>query len=791
MQYRTTAGAVQAYSGISYYNLVVNANTLTFTLAANLLVAGSVTIQAGTTLDVTAANYSLTVGGNWTNSGTFTPRNGTVAFNPAQTTVLTGSATFYNLSCTTPGATLQFAAGSTQTIATGGIFTIAGANGTNILLRSTAASAYTIALAGTATASVTFADVQYSTATPGITATDSVNSGNNTGWTFTGTSYTWNGTTASWTTVTNWTPNGTPGANDAVVIPAGKSAYPLLTANLTVQTLTIQSGGTLDIASKEVTVNGTFVNQGTLRRNPMANPISNLTTDSYFNKTDNASGGTVDYYGAGTYIQDYGSTDYASITLDAVSPPSITLNYNLQLTGSLTISAGATLNVSATNCQIYVNGNWSNSGTFTAGTGTVYFLNAAQTSVISGNTSFYSLTCTAPGKTILFASGSAQTIAAGGIFTTTGAAGSLVGLGRSGGSGLNQWNITLNGTASVSYVSVSNSASSAAITANNSVNGGNNNANWLFPGAAGFYTWTGAAGTNVWENQANWNNGTSGYPNQTLSTDTVTIPSGPAVFPVSGTAHTVANLTIQAGASLDTGGFSLTVTGTFTNQGTLYRHGGDSVNVTDPLEGTTWYRNAGGAVQYYGTGNNYYNLVLDAGFTYTLTASLAVAQSLTINGTLSPGSSAVSVGGALSGTGSFSGGGGTVSVGGTLSLSSFTASSTFTTVGGSFTPTTFVNNSGTVILTGGGGLSAGAVALAFNNLTINAPGATITLGGPISATGGINITSGTLDVGSGLNYAITVGGSWTDTGTFTARSGTVTFNSAATPTTLSGTYVVL
>ena len=409
MQYRTTAGAVQAYSGISYYNLVVNANTLTFTLAANLLVAGSVTIQAGTTLDVTAANYSLTVGGNWTNSGTFTPRNGTVAFNPAQTTVLTGSATFYNLSCTTPGATLQFAAGSTQTIATGGIFTIAGANGTNILLRSTAASAYTIALAGTATASVTFADVQYSTATPGITATDSVNSGNNTGWTFTGTSYTWNGTTASWTTVTNWTPNGTPGANDAVVIPAGKSAYPLLTANLTVQTLTIQSGGTLDIASKEVTVNGTFVNQGTLRRNPMANPISNLTTDSYFNKTDNASGGTVDYYGAGTYIQDYGSTDYASITLDAVSPPSITLNYNLQLTGSLTISAGATLNVSATNCQIYVNGNWSNSGTFTAGTGTVYFLNAAQTSVISGNTSFYSLTCTAPGKTILFASGSAQT----------------------------------------------------------------------------------------------------------------------------------------------------------------------------------------------------------------------------------------------------------------------------------------------------------------------------------------------------------------------------------------------
>ena len=181
--------------GSSYYNLVVNANTLTFTLAANLVVAGSVTIQAGTTLDVTAANYSLTVGGNWTNSGTFTPRNGTVAFNPAQTAVLTGSTTFYNLSCTTPGKTLQFAAGSTQTIATGGIFTIAGANGTNILLRSTAASAYTIALTGTATANVTLLMSSILRRHPGITATDSVNSGNNTGWTFTGTSYTWNGTT--------------------------------------------------------------------------------------------------------------------------------------------------------------------------------------------------------------------------------------------------------------------------------------------------------------------------------------------------------------------------------------------------------------------------------------------------------------------------------------------------------------------------------------------------------------------------------------------------------------------
>ena len=781
VQYQTTAGAIQSYPGTSYNNLIVNGNTLTFTPAADLVIARNLTIQAGTTFDVTASSYNLTLGGSWTNNGTFTARNGTVTFNDVtQTSVLAGSTTFYNLSCATPGKILQFTAGVTQNIATGGIFTIVGANGTDVLLRSTA-GAYTIALNGTA--SVTYADVQSSTASPSITALRSVNSGGNTNWVFTGTSYTWNGTTNLWGSASNWIPNtGTPGANDSVIIPSGKSAYPLLTANLTVQDLTIQSGGSLDIASREVTVNGTFINQGSLRRRPMANAISNLTTDSYFNQTDTESAGTVTYYGAGTYIQDYGPQDYANVALDATSPPTITLNYSFTITGSLTIGAGATL--AAGGNPISLGGSWANSGTFTAGSNTVYLLDPTQTSVISGNTTFFNLTCVVPGKTVLFASASTQVIAAGGVFTITGAAGSLVTLGRSGGSGTNQWNITRTGTASVSYANVSNSNASATITANTSVNGGNDS-NWTFPGAAGNYTWTGALGSTVWNNQGNWNNGVSGFPNAT--TDTVTIPAGPSFFPALDSSRTMANLTIQSGASMDTAGFTLTVTGTYSNQGTLYRQGGDSVNVTDRVEGTTWYRNVGGAVQDYGAGNDYYSLVLDTGSTYTLTSALATAQNLTINGTLSPGSSSVSVGGALGGTGTFSGGSGALTVAGALSVSTFDASSTTTAVGGGFTPATFAHDSGSVNLNGAGALSAGGVALAFNNLTINAPGATVTLGGPISMAGGITIAAGTLDVGSGLNYGITVSGNWANSGgALTARAGTVTFNSASTSTTISG-----
>lgn len=77
-------------------NLTVNSPNATCRLADNLSVLQAVTINSGT---LNANNFNLSVGGLWTNNGTFIPGTGTVTFNGTgtQTITKTGGETFYNL----------------------------------------------------------------------------------------------------------------------------------------------------------------------------------------------------------------------------------------------------------------------------------------------------------------------------------------------------------------------------------------------------------------------------------------------------------------------------------------------------------------------------------------------------------------------------------------------------------------------------------------------------------------------------------------------------------------------
>ena len=70
-------------------------------------------------------------------------------------------------------------------------------------------------------------------------------------------------------------------------------------------------------------------------------------------------------------------------------------------------------------------------------------------------------------------------------------------------------------------------------------------------------------------------------------------------------------------------------------------------------------------------------------------------------------------------------------------------------------------------------------ATTYDQLTVSG-GNTKTLANAIVVNSDLTIASSTtLDTGSGLNYAISVGGNWTNNGgTFTPRAGTVTFASA-------------
>jgi uncharacterized repeat protein (TIGR01451 family) len=79
--------------------------------------------------------------------------------------------------------------------------------------------------------------------------------------------------------------------------------------------------------------------------------------------------------------------------------------------GNLTIQPSAVLDVSAANTQLIVSGNWTNNGSFISGTSsTVTFTDSGTASVISGNSSFYNLTCVTPSKALTFEAGSVQTV---------------------------------------------------------------------------------------------------------------------------------------------------------------------------------------------------------------------------------------------------------------------------------------------------------------------------------------------------------------------------------------------
>ena len=68
---------------------------------------------------------------------------------------------------------------------------------------------------------------------------------------FAQTSYTWTGGTSSFTTPTNWSPNGTPGSIDDVIFNGTSSANCNFDADVSINNITITSGygGTIDAES--------------------------------------------------------------------------------------------------------------------------------------------------------------------------------------------------------------------------------------------------------------------------------------------------------------------------------------------------------------------------------------------------------------------------------------------------------------------------------------------------------------------------------------------------------------
>jgi autotransporter-associated beta strand protein len=161
------AGTVGSAGGLT------KAGLGTLTLTGVTTIGGNLTISDGTFV----APTSLTINGDFSNSGTFTHSNGTVTFVPTNSTLtanILGSSntTFYNLTNTTAGSTLQFKAGNTYTFAN--TLTLTGIEGNPISINSdTPTSQWLMTLSGSS--SISYLKVKDSGCSGGNTVGASTN----------------------------------------------------------------------------------------------------------------------------------------------------------------------------------------------------------------------------------------------------------------------------------------------------------------------------------------------------------------------------------------------------------------------------------------------------------------------------------------------------------------------------------------------------------------------------------------------------------------------------------------
>ena len=242
----------------------------TVTLQSAATVGHDLSIGAGTTL--AGNNFNLSVGRNWSKNaaGGFTAGTGTVFFTGATTALITGSTTFNNFSCTATGKTLQFTAGSTQTIS--GTLTVTGAAGAaNLisLVSSSLGSPWVLDCASPQT--VTFALVRDGNVlTSDITANTSRNDGGNDDtvsprWIFTPSTLTWTGAVnTTWSVGGNWNNGYPPNTTDNAIIANAGSQPATLAAATTIVNLTINAGASVSTNDLALTVTGFVTGGGSL-----------------------------------------------------------------------------------------------------------------------------------------------------------------------------------------------------------------------------------------------------------------------------------------------------------------------------------------------------------------------------------------------------------------------------------------------------------------------------------------------------------------------------------------------
>ncbi|MBU1852407.1 MAG: hypothetical protein KJ995_08395, partial [Candidatus Omnitrophica bacterium] len=613
-----SGGEYQAKTATQTFNGGLTVSGGTFTGSAGAVdVNGDVTLSSG--IITAPSTGAFTVSGNWTKTaGTFTHNSGTVTFDGAALQTITSASGVYNnltitnassngvafadafttanLTCNTASAKLTFNAGSTYTITD--TLTLNGqATGTRITLVSDATGTrFNLDVTG-GVQDVYYVDVTDSEAsTNDIFAYGSVSTSNNDDtelsphWKFgvliSGTVYSDRGTTligAGKTIVL--IVNGTAQSSNAT---DDSSNYILIATNLFPDdTLLIYidgdaiDGNTVTITPLREDITGLDIYGTTvIARHETTNPITNATFNT-------AKGALIDddiIYGL-----DVSGND---LTLDPGTGLLVWQGDTYTPGGALDcddviIQTGSTYNAQAN--TINVSGDWTNQGTFAAGTSTVTFDKTTGTQTIdAGASSFYNLQHTQAGTVQLLTNNLTVTGAftnSAGAFDANALTNTVTGLTTvSGGEyqtstaaqtfngGLTISGGTFTGGAGDVDVNGNVLLSSGTLTAPSAgaftVSGNFANTGGVFADSSGIVTFDGASTQTL-------NSGGAGVNNDFYD---ITV-SGSAVNLITNPVTINNTLTIAASKTADLNGQDITLT-TLDNSGTLRFQGGETVTIT-------------------------------------------------------------------------------------------------------------------------------------------------------------------------------------------------------------------
>jgi len=721
--------------------------------------AGTSTIKFTGTLNTDIIWY----GGNQTFYNLWFSRGASTGKNS-----ISGSNTFNDIKDTgTAAHTLEFTAGTTQTMNS---FNVSGTAGNLITINSTTTGTHALTLTGGGFVESDYLNIQHSVASPANTWYAGANSTNNqgvatagSGWIFTVAPDCTLGTTGNWNTGSNWTycsgAGGIPSTADDVTVTADRTvtldvATPVVNSLLISGTLNTSNGTSWGLNTKTLNIDAT----GTLTANASTVTLSG-TTGTLFTKhasgTFNNGTSTVVLSGNGSATVNSGTVAFTNLTSSGTGTK--TLAGTVTVSGNLVVSAG-TVDLSTSTPTITgtssVTGTLTDSSvtgtnTFTGGVtvnsgGTWNNTNDPAYSFAGGLTVNTGATFTSGAGAYTFATGEAQTI----------------------GGTLAAWSIT-NLT--------NNDATSTGLT----FSGAQPTITTLTQGTNAILTFSGTVPT-ITTLTATASPNTVQYTSTSAQTVkgttyhhlTKTGVGGTATL--GGNAILNGNLTISSG-TLELSTLDFTTTGTSSITGTLSDTSATGTNLFTGAvtinSGGIWSTTNNPAFTFRGglTNNSSSGFTSGTGiYTFnTNVQTISGSQSFTITNITNDITSSTGL--------TFSGAQPTITTltQGTNGVLTFSGTvPTIITLTATASPNTVQYTGSTQTMKG----------TTYDNLTINSSG-TATLGGAVDANNNFAISGGTLNTG---NHDIIIGGNYSNSGTLTAGTGTVTFDSNAIGKTLTG-----